>query len=40
MPAMMLPSELAPPQIAAMNEALKPFVDLGMTIAQGALPLA
>lgn len=34
------PMQLAPPQIAAMNDALAPFVELGMQIAQGALPLA
>ena len=36
MPAMTLPSQLTPPQLAEMNEALKPFVELGMKIAKGA----
>jgi len=38
-PAMMLPSQLAPQQVAAMNDALKPFVELGMQIASGSMPV-
>lgn len=38
MPAMQLPSQLSPPQLQAINDALAPFVDMGLEIAQGQMP--
>jgi hypothetical protein len=38
MPAMTLPSELTPTQVQSMNDALAPFVKLGMQIGAGQMP--